>query len=391
MNILLTENQLRFITESEVLNEALTLNYARIFQRYVRSENSEIKINELFDRLRQSEDYIGQSKRGERLYFNYDNSIKDYNDITKSEAFYTTTFMLAYLGIKLNIEDYVNGVSELPDGRRVKIPKLLDVAWKKYAEEGKKEINDPEIVKEKQKLLNNYLNDKIREKPKPSLIVISKAKYDIAGMSTGRGWTSCMNIDGGSNYAYITCDLEEGSIIAYLIKKEDLNIKNPIARVLVKPFINRYDENDIIFKPEDVIYGTATKSFGKKVNELLDGSQDIKSVYDLNDRLYNDSGKSTLVAKQISDDNKLKRIEYLIKNGDPMDDELFNLASDKLKNLYLRDAITQQYLTDDQFFYATDEQKKTYIEVGYSYNGYSYSFLTDEQKEWFRENRHLFD
>jgi hypothetical protein len=140
-----------------------------------------------------------------------------------------------------------------------------------------------------------------------------------------------------------------------------------------------------------VIYGTATKSFGKKVNELLDGSQDINSVYDLNDRLYNDSGKSTLVAKQISDDNKLKRIEYLIKNGDPMDDELFNLASDKLKNLYLRDAITQQYLTDDQFFYATDEQKKTYIEVGYSYNGYSYSFLTDEQKEWFRENRHLFD
>jgi hypothetical protein len=140
-----------------------------------------------------------------------------------------------------------------------------------------------------------------------------------------------------------------------------------------------------------VIYGTATKSLGKKVNELLDSNQNVNSVYDLNDRLYNDSGKSTFVGKELSRENKLKKIEYLIRNGVPLDDELFDLASDKLKNRYLRDAITQQYLTDDQFFYAADEQKKTYIEVGYSYNGYSYSFLTDEQKEWFRKNRHLFN
>jgi hypothetical protein len=389
MNILITESQFKCITKSKSLNEALSLNYARIFQKYVRSENSDVKINELFDRLRQSEDYIGQSKRGERLYFNYDTTIKNYDDITKSEAFYTTTFMLAYLGIKLNIEDYVNGVGELPDGRRVKIPKLLDIAWKKYAEEGKKEVDDPEVVKEKQKLLNNYLNDKIREKPKPSLIVISKAKYDIAGMSTGRGWTSCMNIDGGSNYSYITCDLEEGSIIAYLVKKDDLNIKNPIARVLIKPFINRYDEDDIIFRPEDVIYGTATKSFGQKVSELLGGNQDINSVYDLNDKLYSDSGKSTLVGKELSRENKLKKIDYIIKNMKEMDDDLFNLASDKSKNRYLQYALYDQYLTDDQFFYATDEQKKFYIEQTHEYDG-SYNFLTDEQREWFDQNRHLF-
>lgn len=380
MNILITENQLRVITKSELLNEALNLDTAKVFQRYVRSDKSEIKINELFDKLRQSEDYVGQSKRGERLYFNYDNSIKDTHDIAPSDAFEVIEPMLKNLGVELSIRDYVKGVGELPDGRSVKIPKLLDILVKK-------QFYDDNF---KQFILNQYLNDKIREKPKPLLIVISKAKYDIAGMSTGRGWTSCMNIDGGSNYSYISCDLEEGSIIAYLVKKEDLNIKNPIARVLIKPFINRYDENDIIFKPEEVIYGTATKSFGQKVNELLDSNQDVSSVYDLNDRLYNDSGKSTLVAKQISQKNVLKKIEYIIDNQEVMDDDLFNLASDETKNRYLRYAIYDQYLTDDQFFYATDDQKKFYIEGTHEYDG-SYNFLTDEQREWFEQNRHLFD
>jgi hypothetical protein len=380
MNILITENQLKFITKSELLNEALSLDWARVFQRFTRSEKSDIKINELFDRLRQSEDYIGQSKRGERLYFNYDNSIKDYNDIAPSDTFKIIEPMLKNLGVELNIKDYVNGVGELPDGRSVKIPKLLDILVKK-------QFYDDNF---KQFILNQYLNDKIREKPKPLLIVISKARYDIAGMSTGRGWTSCMNLEDGSNKHYISCDVEEGSIIAYQIKKEDLNIKNPIARVLIKPFINRYDENDIIFRPEEVVYGTATKSFGQKVSELLDTNQDVSSVYDLNDKLYNDSGKSTFVAKQISQKNVLKKIEYIIDNQDAMGDELFNLASDDAKNRYLRYALYDQYLTDDQFFYATDDQKKFYIEGTHEFDG-SYDFLTDEQREWFEQNRHLFN
>ena len=385
MKILITENQLKYITESQALNEAISLDLARIFQRYVRSETPDIKINELFDRLRQSEDYVGQSKRGERLYFKYDNT-PNYDEINPSETYRTIETIFSMNNIVLDINSYVNGVGTLPDGRSVKIPKLLDISYKKLenGDLGRK-LSD----EYKKNLLNDYLNDKIRVKPKSSLIVISKAKYDIAGMSTGRGWTSCMNLNDGSNKYYISCDLEEGSIIAYLIKKEDLNIKNPIARVLIKPFINRYDEDDIIFRQEDVIYGTATKSFGQKVGELLDSNQDVNSVYDLNDRLYNDSGKSTFVAKEISRDNKLKRIEYLIKNGDPLDDELFNLASDKLKNLYLQDAVTQQYLTDDQFFYATDEQKMRYIKHGYEFDD-SYDFLTDEQEEWYEQNNHLF-
>ena len=384
MNILITESQLKFITKSESLNEALSLDTARVFQSYVRSDKSEIKINELFNKLRQSEDYIGQSKRGERLYFNYDNSIKDTHDIAPSDAFEVIKFMLTDLGVELNIKDYVNGVGELPDGRRVKIPKLLDIVYKKKYDNT--DINNDN----KQIILNSYLNDKIREKPKPLSIVISKAKYDIAGMSTGRGWTSCMNLDDGSNSGYVTCDVQEGSIIAYFINKNDLNIKNPIARLLIKPFINRFDENDIIFKPEDRTYGTAPIGFKTSVTALLDNNQEMDSIYDLNPELYADSISKTVVGKQISHNNKLKKIDYIIKNMKEMDDDLFNLASDKTKNRYLKYAIYDQYLTDDQFFYATDEQKKFYIEQTHEYDG-SYNFLTDEQREWFDQNRHLFD
>jgi hypothetical protein len=387
MNILITENQLRFITENELLNEALSLDTARVFQRYVRSENSEIKINELFDRLRQSEDYVGQSKRGERLYFKLQE--KPHIPQHPSQTYFDVRNDLKDIA-QIDLVDYVNGVGKLPDGRSVKIPKLLDIFYKKLKKkypQASEESHD----NHKKRELNRYLNDPIRVRPKKTdLIVISRAKYDIAGMSTDRGWTSCMNLDNGGNKHYISCDLEEGSIIAYLIKKDDLNINKPIARVLIKPFVNRYDENDIVFKPEEVIYGTADESFKMTVTNLLDTNQDINSVYDLNDKLYNDSGKSTFVAKQISQKNVLKKIEYIIDNQDAMGDDLFNLASDDAKNRYLRYALYDQYLTDDQFFYATDDQKKFYIEGTHEFDG-SYDFLTDEQREWFEQNRHLFN
>lgn len=383
MKILITENQLRFITESELLNEALSLDTARIFQRYVRSFQSESDISRLFNKLKQSKDYVGQSKRGDRIYFNYDNPIKNTNDIAPSGTFEVIKGLLKDIDVELNLTDYVNGIGKLPDGRGVKIPKLLDILFKKKYDNSIDNHN-------KQILLNSYLNDKIREKPKPSLIVISRANYDIAGMSTGRGWTSCMNLDGGSNKGYISCDLEEGSIIAYLIKKEDLNINNPIARVMIKPYINRYNEYNTIFRQDNTVYGTATKSFVESVSKLLEDSQDMSSVYDLNSRLYNDNHSRTFVGKQLSQQNKLNKVAYLIRNGDPLDDELFDLASDDMKRRYLQSAIYQQYLTDDQFFYASDEQKKIYIEHGYVHDGNSYDFLTDEQREWLEQNRHLF-
>ena len=49
------------------------------------------------------------------------------------------------------------------------------------------------------------------------LIVISRHPYDVAGMSTDRGWKSCMNLVDGINRHYVLRDVKQGSLVAYLI------------------------------------------------------------------------------------------------------------------------------------------------------------------------------
>ena len=74
------------------------------------------------------------------------------------------------------ITDYIAGIAISHDGqRRFKIGKL---------------IND------NTELLKKFSNDPVRAASRKNnlLVCISRHPYDIAGMSTGRGWTSCMNL-----------------------------------------------------------------------------------------------------------------------------------------------------------------------------------------------------
>jgi hypothetical protein len=122
-------------------------------------------------------------------------------------------------------------------------------------------------------------------------IVFSKHSYDVAGMSTDRGWTSCMNIYKGSNKHYIQYDIKEGTIVAYLIKEPDFNIKNPTARIAIKPYVNIEKPDDVFFQPETKIYGTPSVDFNSIVNEIFDKIQPGKTgTFALVDTLYCDSG-----------------------------------------------------------------------------------------------------
>ena len=73
-------------------------------------------------------------------------------------------------------------------------------------------------------------------------IIISRHPYDIAGMSTGRGWRSCMHLEDGQFNEYVPQTIAAGGLIAYLCNEDDKNIKNPKGRVLIKPFAPNYDE-----------------------------------------------------------------------------------------------------------------------------------------------------
>ena len=172
------------------------------------------------------------------------------------------------------IDDYVKGIaSKIENGRvrQIKIGKLLSPTT-----------------------AQTFANDPVRQASKSSekLVAISRHPYDIGGMSTDRGWTSCMNLKTGSNKKYVDMDVKSGTVIAYLIDSNDKNIQNPQARMLIKPFVNIAGTPDIAFGVENKVYGTAPPSFSKTVvawADKINHSRKLNGIFELDPDLYHDS------------------------------------------------------------------------------------------------------
>ena len=167
------------------------------------------------------------------------------------------------------ISDYKAGLAS-KNNRVIKIGKLLD---------------DPEIKK-------LYDNDPARQAQAEYEVVISRHPYDIAGMSTDRGWTSCMNLKDGSNKEYVALDVKEGTLVAYLIKKGDRDIKRPVARIAIKPFVNVLAADEIAFGIENAVYGTDVPGFTSTVKDwvnYVNKSKKLNGVFVLSPSLYNDT------------------------------------------------------------------------------------------------------
>jgi hypothetical protein len=114
-------------------------------------------------------------------------------------------------------------------------------------------------------------------KPKQYYIIFSTHAYDIAGMSTGRGWGTCMNLyNSTAGKRYVQQDIEQGTIISYLVTPDDLNIQKPVARILIKPYINTEDPNNVLYDA-DAEYGTAPKLYFETVVSLIDQAQPGKT------------------------------------------------------------------------------------------------------------------
>ncbi len=142
-------------------------------------------------------------------------------------------------------------------------------------------------------VIYSYLSKKIKKSDNRNLIIcISKHPYDIAGMSTDRGWTSCMNLEEGGYKEYIRSEIKEGSVVAYLIFEDDKNINNPIARVTCKPYFNGLD---MILHTEGICYGIRSVKFSdfyKDVQKWLNENINIHSkdgTYDLSRNVYKDN------------------------------------------------------------------------------------------------------
>lgn len=111
-------------------------------------------------------------------------------------------------------------------------------------------------------------------------IVISRHPYDLAGMSTGRGWTSCMHLETGGYNRYVPQSIAAGGLIAYLCDKDDKNIKNPKGRVLIKPYTKKHESmnykepNFKLFCSK--VYGTFYNSCIQELQDWLDDNWNIK-------------------------------------------------------------------------------------------------------------------
>jgi hypothetical protein len=136
---------------------------------------------------------------------------------------------------------------------------------------------DPEKFSQIKKNFDERLKTSRKENIK-CLICITHNPYDVAGMSTDRNWTSCMNLDTGAYKETPLYQVTYGGMCAYLIKETDKEIEEPIARIAIKRLEGTRSSRKFIFLPENRTYGdnefAEELNFAQQVAEILKESNE---------------------------------------------------------------------------------------------------------------------
>lgn len=154
-------------------------------------------------------------------------------------------------------------------------------------------------------VLSEFLNSPLRAQKKAGgmEVAISQDPHDVATMSTGRSWVSCMELGVGAHYKDVFCEVANGGLVAYLIRDGDHDIENPLARIHIRRFDNKQGQSIAI--PEESVYGNEVSGFQGTVKQWLDAMQpDIRpGVYKRMGGEYSDTfGDETIVGpKKVED------------------------------------------------------------------------------------------
>lgn len=147
-----------------------------------------------------------------------------------------------------------------------------------------------------------FSHDPLRQGGKGEhVMVVSRNKYDVAGMSTNQGWSSCMNMGDGCNRHFLEHDIRNGTLTAYLAHKdhEEKGLR-PLGRINLK----RHDSDDnkhTVFVPESSGYGTLHETFKKAVKNFSDTNYPLQEKdYNKHESLYNDDGKTSIKNRDYS-------------------------------------------------------------------------------------------
>jgi hypothetical protein len=319
------------ISES-IMNEALKPSEFRNLMNVGRGIARK-RINKIWPRLKKMADFTNRS--GDRLYFNIEQS----NDLEIPSKNEIVNFLS---NNNYDIVDFSKGFVKKEDDKNIiRLGKVLTMIGK----------SDKTALD----LLQKYNNEKslLTKTGEEYFMVISRHPYDIGSMATGRNWRSCMNLRGGEDRHYVEIDIELGTIISYLVEKNDKNIQDPISRVLIKPYLNQDDLNDVLYGIEHdyIKHGLDNKNYFKKLISVLDKAQEKKTgIFEIDKELYNDTGGKPLILKinnQIKKDfeSKIKELKdgltfeilfrrypWLFKKGVSFKDAILGLGvSDKLE------------------------------------------------------------
>lgn len=214
------------------------------YRTYTKGWKPNPQLLELFERHSKN-----RGKKAYRVYFDYTN---DREPLIK-DAPVPPNIAKYFRDNNFTVLDYVAGTVQDKHSRVMRIGKVLS----KQADLKKVFDNDPH----RRQLVTASKGNK--------LVCISMHPYDIAGMSTDRGWSSCMNIRTGSNKKYVRQDIKSNTLIAYLVNPDDKNINNPIMRVLLKKYTNANGSSSRYLT--EVVYPDASdKIFLTKVQEWVD-------------------------------------------------------------------------------------------------------------------------
>jgi len=360
------------LTESEfkkllvnIVSEALTPSQYRPYMKKFNRERYSDIFKFLGDKYEHDRNYY-------RIYVPLE-EVKQSGPISETET--EVTKILEVNGYK--VLDYVKGISKYGDSKNtVSIGKVLT---KLKAEDLMKEFVSDEARKSLSSNISNLM------------VVISRHPYDIAGSDTDRNWTNCMTMsqgnvtservnkllqelsdlktkmvaaelsadisiakdikyemelikdkikerkEEGENVKYIINDVKEGSLVSYLINRNDKNITNPIAVLNIKPYTNEDDDDDFILISDNNMYGNGRYEFKSTVDKILKHINGDKfGFFCLKDSLYADSQpeKINILSKEQSDflnsSKKIIKDRVMYEINLTMDDSFKRALSDSM-------------------------------------------------------------
>jgi hypothetical protein len=383
------------ILYGNILNEAISLKTAR--KRNLTKKHGGAYNIDVLNRVFENKDRLVYD-----IDINNDDLLnKNFPLLNKLLEFFKTNYSDYIIPDK---ESYIKGFAYKTDDQERKRPYKIGKLLNSFA-------NKDESARD---ILKAFNEDPLRRstKQKKLKVVISRHPYDIAGMSTDRGWTSCMNLGGngiiysskneGINKRFVKNDIDHGTIIAYLVSDDDrhengkIALRRPLARILLKPYVNAKNPNDYAYSVEST-YGTSNKAFYDFVKtwviNVINTDVDGKT-YENNPALYYDGKPFTNFKSVKKSTNRFSEVffdivsyrtdEKYFRNFDFNVDD-FDYDSDEIRAEVQIEFSFPKELVIPKFRFASSDVKAKYaIELENALD------LSLEKKKYYSNNAYLY-